>query len=52
MNPPPPLPPQNRKKNPPQNVSSILLTEQENICIFNLLGRKCVVSRRLNLVNW
>lgn len=26
------------------NVSSILLTQQENECLFNCLGRKCIVS--------
>lgn len=33
-------PPQRRQT----NVSSLLLTPQENECLFNCLGRKCIVS--------
>lgn len=31
------------------NVGSTLLTSQENECLFNHLGRKCIVSFPINL---
>lgn len=38
-------PPQRRQA----NVGSILLTPQENECLFNHLGRKCIVSFSIKL---
>lgn len=38
-------PPQRRQV----NVGSLLLTPQENECLFNHLGRKCIVSFSIKL---